>query len=923
MTGCKRWVTVGLILLLAGCTDSIDDVMERAVSLQEAGQYRAAIAEYRDVLQQDAEHAEARFRLGQVAALVGDYDGAEVALRRAANLGIPPDRVQPLLAAALMGQQDYTSVLERIEPESVSEYSLQAELLAARATAYLRLERVEQARAAVDTALGIHERSVPAYVAAARLALAEGNVAKASDHVDEALFLGRRSAAALLTAAQVARQSAATDRAIELLAEALEAPPTDLSASAQEMFNARGTYIELLLGLRRSAEARENLDIMLRQGPRHPYPNYLAAVMSVSEDDLDAAIEHLQITLSASPDSVSAKALMGVIRSRQGQHQRAITLLQEVIAAQPENLRSRLILASALRESGEERQAARVLADGVRHASNDPGALAALTAAAGDDIEAVIESLEHGSPASFDVRHARLGLAQALVDAGNVDPAISMLQQMEPEEGDEFLRRQFLALAALRGGDTETALSTAEELVADYPGNANAHNLLGGIYLTVERFEDARMSFEESRRLNPEGAHALFNLGLLAAATGDSASAVEYLERGLELSPDNRSAVLRLADIHRQSGDIEAAMTLTGRAIEIDPDNAEARIALARLQVAHGEPEAALDAANRAVEIAPASSLAHGLKGMARLNSDNAEGAIESFTTALELTPEEPDLRYQLARAQSAAGDDTASRRTLEELIESHPGRLDAHGALIHLQLRHEDHADAIESARRMQRQSGGEAEGALLEGHAHSNAGDRAAAIEAYERAVEYGRAEALGPLVANRAEAGYTDPAAPLESWISDNPDNVPARFSLANWYLERGDHDDAARHYERLSEVTEHQNAVVLNNLAWLYQQIGDDRALSTARRAHDLAPESAAVIDTLGWIHYQSGNIDEAVDFLSDAAERAPEDPQILYHYGAALAEAGDHVAAREVLNRALEISGDAEWSSDARAILDSL
>ncbi|MCC5810762.1 MAG: tetratricopeptide repeat protein, partial [Ectothiorhodospiraceae bacterium] len=103
-----KWLLIAVAAVgLAACGDSIDDLMDRGKAYQEDGRYQSAIAEYRNVLQEDSNHAEARFRIGEVSLLVGDDAAAEDALRRSARAGIDARHVQPLLATALLRQGKY------------------------------------------------------------------------------------------------------------------------------------------------------------------------------------------------------------------------------------------------------------------------------------------------------------------------------------------------------------------------------------------------------------------------------------------------------------------------------------------------------------------------------------------------------------------------------------------------------------------------------------------------------------------------------------------------------------------------------------------------------------------------------------------------------------------------------------------------
>ncbi len=921
-----EWLAaVGMVaVLLAGCGNNSPDLMERAQQQQEEGRYQSAMADYRALLQEEPDNAEARFRLGQVSLRLGESSSAEDAFRRAQRLGVSPDRVQPLLATALLWQEKFTAVINDIDPESVSDIAIRADLKGAIGMAHAQTDNPREARRYFDAALSEDPRSVRALVGAARLAEGAGLTGEAVIYLDRAVDVDPESSAAWLVRAEVERRQGEYEDAVDLYRRVLELPPRDISHT--EYFNARGRLVETLISLDRRDEARDEVATMLRQGSRHPYSNYLAAVLAFGDDDLATANDHLQRALSASPDSLSAKSLMGAVRFRQGQYAQAIALLQDVVAGQPDDLRARLMLSAALRENGEDRQAARVLATGIRHFVDDPEAIAQLARAAGDDLDAVIADLDRVAQTQGElaVRRARLGLAQALVGEGVMDPAMAMLEQLDAGTVDEEItRRQFLALAALRVGDMDRARNEAERLVRENPDNPSALNLLGGVYLTLERFDDARRTFNDALRLEPDHAQTLFNLGLLEVAEGDLDAAAERMQEGLDRAPNNVGVMLRLAEVNERRGDYGAAQAMLERASEAAPNAVQPVIALARLHLGQGDVEEAASAANRAVRLAPNNALAHALQGVARLRLNNTEGAVESLQTAHRLAPADGDIAFQLARAQVAADEQDAAAVTLQAITEQHPGRADAPLALARLYLQRGEPEDALALAERLQGHEERAGLGSLIEGHAHAARDDEQAAVAAYQRAVDAGQRDALGPLVAHRNRMGIDDPAAPMERWVEANPDDVPARLALATWYGEQGDHPRMVRQYERMVELTGRRNAVLLNNLAWGYGELDDPRALETAEAAYELAPGNPAVIDTLGWIVFKTGEHDRAVELLAEAAAGAPDNAQILYHYGAALQEAGSDEPAREHLQRALDLESDAEWAADAQRRLDAL
>jgi predicted Zn-dependent protease len=81
----------------------------------------------------------------------------------------------------------------------------------------------------------------------------------------------------------------------------------------------------------------------------------------------------------------------------------------------------------------------------------------------------------------------------------------------------------------------------------------------------------------------------------------------------------------------------------------------------------------------------------------------------------------------------------------------------------------------------------------------------------------------------------------------------------------------------------------SVLALNNLAQLYHQQKNPRALSTAERAQKLAPESASVTDTLGWILVEQGETKRGLELLQQALAKDSKIPEIRYHLAVSIRE----------------------------------
>jgi predicted Zn-dependent protease len=113
-------------------------------------------------------------------------------------------------------------------------------------------------------------------------------------------------------------------------------------------------------------------------------------------------------------------------------------------------------------------------------------------------------------------------------------------------------------------------------------------------------------------------------------------------------------------------------------------------------------------------------------------------------------------------------------------------------------------------------------------------------------------------------------------------------------------------AASQYELVMKAYPN-NVAALNNLAWIYTEQHDPKALALAERAYKLAPQSAGVADTYAWALVARNQARTALPIAEKAAKAAPNVPTIQYHLAVAQARVGDKAGARATLE-ALQKSG---------------
>jgi len=117
--------------------------------------------------------------------------------------------------------------------------------------------------------------------------------------------------------------------------------------------------------------------------------------------------------------------------------------------------------------------------------------------------------------------------------------------------------------------------------------------------------------------------------------------------------------------------------------------------------------------------------------------------------------------------------------------------------------------------------------------------------------------------------------------------------------------GEKEAAERAYRATLEL-DADNAIAMNNLAFLLAERGEDleQALGLARRAGELAPEDEEILDTTGWVHWKRKETDAAIRLFADALGKAPGNESYRRHLLLALEAKADGSAAMEELKSLL-------------------
>lgn len=424
--------------------------------------------------------------------------------------------------------------------------------------------------------------------------------------------------------------------------------------------------------------------------------------------------------------------------------------------------------------------------------------------------------------------------------------------------------------------------------VNNNPSDHAARLLLAESYISEGDLQSAKVLLDDTSSLGAMDGLFLASAGWLNLDGGQPELAANYFERSEDNKPDSVQELIGVSSIYLAAGEFERAIRVLEATSYDDPDSTEVRdYLLALIQLRLGDLPGARVAASRLVDAQPA-AWSLNLLGTIDLLSQDLAGAREKYLRALESEPKNVPTLLNLARVAVASNDNDEAGRLLRRVLEIDPGELTATIGLAQLAARRGD----LEEAHSWLSQ-GQEAPLLLqLRGELFTGQQRYSDAAAAFSRAFEMQPSSELAlKTYAVATRAGSPEPESALRAWVADHPDDIRGNFVLGLLAQAAADNDAAVSHYESIVAVDPTHTAA-LTNLAGLYGQRGDQRALKLAARAHKLRPDDPAIADTLGWLYVMNDNADAALPLLEQAAEGLPQSLEIRYHLAVAIAEAQD-------------------------------
>lgn len=918
---------LGAAVLLTGCSsDSAAERMAQATKYIKSGELRSATIELKNILQKQPDNAQAWLTLGKISLTNGQYADAVHQLRSARKQGSTAADVDVLLAQASLGEGDYQAALDVLQPDAAANAQARAQTYVLRGRAYLGLNDAQQAKQAFAAALSAQPNDAAALVGQARLAIMENDDARARQLVAKATAADPDYGRAWVVANNLAFRQGRCDDAIAAF-QHIETLPANTLAPALT-FHARAQAAHCQLQLGQMQQAAVNIDALLATAPKHPYANYLKGLEAYLNKDYETATTHAQQALAVAPDNVSSLILLGMVKAAQGDLKGAQAQFTNAVKQAPDNLRARQLLASVYTQRDLPKQAVQVLQAALdRHGSN-PRVLAQLGEASvrAGARDRGLQYLQSSARQSTDNPAMQLALARQMAVAGSTDDALALLGNIQTDGAADQLKLQLLQIGLyLKDGQADKAIAAAQALVQQHPDDTKFVRVLARVYAAAGDQAKARTTLEDALATTSDKAAVRLDLGELTAAQGDYPAADVIFKDVLKAHPDNLRAVLALAHSAQRQGQAKQAIDWFKQGAQLQPDNTDIKVTLARAYLQQKQPEQALAIAEKLVAAAPDNGRLYWLQAVAQAAAQQDKAALTSMQKAVELAPDVLKIHFDLVRMMLAQDDLVSATSELRQIRDQHPDSVRAAVMLARTLVRQGQLQAALATADSLRDGGSHIASSYALRAELLQGNADYEGAAAAYAKAYAARPVRALAMRLFDvRRKGDLPHPAQSLLAWLEQHPGDARVKAALAQWYQVSGNHAAAVEQYQALLEAHP-SSAAALNNLALIYLQQGDDRALQLAERAHEIAPDNAAILDTLGWILVRGGHVDRGLPLLRQALQSASA-PAMQYHLAVALAATGnsdDRTEAVTLLQQLLATKQEFPSRAEAQQLLQKL
>ncbi len=472
-------------------------------------------------------------------------------------------------------------------------------------------------------------------------------------------------------------------------------------------------------------------------------------------------------------------------------------------------------------------------------------------------------------------------LAKLLNDLGDDQAYYELITELSQsnDEAEQTVKAKSLLIAYYqKKKQFDKAEAITSEVLAQDPRSEIALYARAEKAIENKQYDAAVSDMRTVLRDSPTAFHALFLLGRAFELSNSPDLAEDYYQKAYQASGKSLQYGKNYVRYLMQRGHTDVSDKVLQELIDRNRREVSLYVDLVKIKLSQKDWSAADNILSILDELGAEPALRLQIKGAIQTGRKDYAKSIESFRSAYEMAPDSMQPVVSLLRIYLATKQNEQALSFINSVIEVNPNNKDAR----------------------------------YLKAQVLLAIGQKDQAISYYQTLLEQNPADSKARyrLAWVLAEQGDNDAAlSQLDQGLQQDAENTELNLLKARIQQNTGDMAGAIATYNVLHKVLP-DSPVVANNLASLMLDYATDQA--SFQQANTIALELARhdspyFKDTLGWSYYRLGDTMQALKYISEAASRLQENPDVLYHMGKVYMELDRKEDAKREFEKALEFS----------------
>ncbi len=588
---------------------------------------------------------------------------------------------------------------------------------------------------------------------------------------------------------------------------------------------------------------------------------FLQGMEFVNNGNHQAAVTLFKSALDKDPNYIDARLQLGIAYLRTGKHEKAENELDKALLQQPDSPQANLRLSEIYLGTNRPDKAIEQLEVLLESEPDNADVLLILArskAAIGDlaSAERLFRQILQLNP---DFVEAKLDLARVFYMTARDDAGVQLVEEVLKQDPDNTTAYYLLVKKALSMRDRDGAIKSLEKIRSINKDDDVAAYLLGMLYIDAGQVDAAR-EIASALMTSKPGHPAGYRIeGIALYQVGDFETAIQRLHTSNK-GMDDLAGFYFLGLANYRIGQLEQALGDFQKALDKEPNHEQSRLMVAQTLLKQGRTEDCIRETKLVLGRNPENALAYNILASAYMVLGNYDLAMEYIDKAVQISPELAQVHLKKGLFNIALGNKEQGELDLANAVDAAPEALNTRLLLATYYLRQNNYPMALQVI-------------------------EKGLTITP-ESAVLYNLLAA--------AQFGQNKPGEAVEALNKAKkykPDYFTPYFNLANYYIIHKDYPAALSEYQAVLHVDPVYVSALLKS-AVLHEFLDqDDLAESLYVKA--ASSQTSQGLLALASFQKRKGKSSIALQTLEEGHLTAPDNPELLIAYAAALKAAGKY------------------------------